>query len=232
MMELINVKKNEMELSEQLQKATTKINDYHKIAKNAIFGISLVLAEIASKPKEYLEGSTFSSISEYAESVFGYKKAYTYKLVKIARFCDIMDEQGEIIPVSKLINNEVEGNYNFNILMDGDYFEYSPSQLLELIPLTDEQIKHNIEKLDSSLSCKELRQVVKNILKPAVETTATEETATEETATESNGEVTEKPLTDKEKIMKMLEICATLEDESIKQKIISVFEKSIKALEK
>ena len=41
-----------------------------------------------------------------------------------------------------------------------------------------------------------------------------------------------KPLTDKERIMQMLEICSGMEEEGIKEPIIKVFQKALKALEK
>ncbi len=231
MFELQENSKKEIKVFEEgmLKNATTKITQFHKIAKNAILGISLILADIADKPKEYLEGSGYNSIAEYAEEVFGYKKAYTYKLIKIAKFICIKGEENEVIDVSYLINDTIRSDYNFETLADSDGFEYSPSQLLELIPLDKKQIKENIDKLDSSLTCKELRQVVKDIISPPVETTASDSTDVHDTKQEENKE---KKLTDNDRILKMLEICSEMENEEIKEKIVKVFQKSLKALEK
>ena len=214
-----------------LKNATTKINQFHKIAKNAILGISMVLADIADKPKEYLESSNFSTIADYAEEMFGYKKAYTYKLIKISKFISIKDINGEKLSVSDLINDKINSDYCFETIADSDGFEYSPSQMLELIPLSEEQIKDNIKELDSSLTCKELREIVKSIVNPPIETTSTDST---EDSTESTEPVEEKPkeLTDKDRILQMLEICSGMEDDGIKEKIINVFQKALKALEK
>ena len=222
--------KNEIEMTKNLEKATTKITQFHKIAKNAVLGISLVLAEIAKYPKEYLENSGFSSIAEYAEEIFGYKKAYTYKLIKIAKFVGIKDINGAPLNTSDMIHDKIENDYEFSSLADADGFEYSPSQMLELIPLSKEQLEENITVLDSALTCKELRAIVKDIVNPPVETTATDSTDSTESSEEAKEEV--KEFTDKEKIFKMLEICSTLENEEVKQKIINVFQKSIKVLEK
>ena len=225
--------KNEIAMSEDLQKATTKINNFHKIAKNSLLAISLILSDIADKPKQYLESSKFNTISEYAEEIFGYKKSYTYKLIKIAKFIKIKDLNGENLSVSDLINDKINCDYSFETLVDSDDFEFSPSQLLELIPLTEEQIRDNIKELDSSLTCKELRSIVKEIISPPIEITG-EAVDSKEDSTEDSTENKEEilPLTDKERILQMLEICSSMENGDIKEKIVNVFQKSLKALEK
>lgn len=224
--------KNEIEMSDNLKNATDKIIGFHKIAKNAILGISLILSDVADKPKEYLENSKFSTIAEYAEEIFGYKKSYTYKLIKISKFISIKGIDGKDIPVKALIEDKIESDYYFDVIKDNDGFEYSPSQMLELIPLTKEKIQENIASLDSSLSCKELRAIVKDIVSPPVETTATDSTEVSTESKEEEKKEEEKPLTDKERIMQMLEICSNMEDEQIKGRIINVFQKALKALEK
>ena len=233
MLELMESSKKEITVIEEgmLKNATTKITQFHKIAKNAILGISLVLSDIASKPKEYLENTGFNTIAEYTEEMFGYKKSYTYKLIKIAKFISIKDINGEKLTVSDLINDKINIDYTFDTIADSDGFEYSPSQMLELIPLTEEQFVENIKELDSALTCKELREIVKNIVNPPVETTATDSTDSTE-STESTEEEAPTPLTDKDRILQMLEICSNMESEDIKTKIINVFQKSLKALER
>lgn len=233
MFELTESTKKEITVIEEgmLKNATTKITQFHKIAKNAILGISMVLSDIADKPKEYLENSGFNTIAEYTESVFGYKKAYTYKLIRISKFISIKDIDGNDIPVKSLIEDKINTDYTFETIADGDGFEYSPSQMLELIPLTEEQLKDNIKELDSSLTCKELRAIVKNIVNPPIETTSTD---SKDALDQEDNKEEEKatPLTDKERIMQMLEICSNMENIEIKEKIINVFQKSLKALEK
>lgn len=224
--------KNEIEMTEDLRNATTKITQFHKIAKNSIYAISMVLTHIVEYPDKYFENSRFDSISQYAETMFGYKKSYTYKLIKISKFISIKDINGENLSVADLINDKIEGDYCFEVTKDLDGFEYSPSQLLELIPLTIEQIKDNSKILDSSLTCKELRAIVKDIINPPIEVKG-EDTKGEDSKGEEQEEIKQEeiPLTDKERIMQMLEICATLENEGIKNKIVIVFQKSLKALE-
>ena len=215
-----------------LKNATTKIDQFHKIAKNAILGISLILEDIANQPKEYLENSGFNTIAEYTEKVFGYKKSYTYKLIKIAKFISIKSIDAKLkLTVSDLIDDKIEGDYTFESLSDVDGFEFSPSQLLELIPLTEQQFKDNIKELDSSLTCKELRSIVKDIVNPPIEAKGEESTGQEEDKQEEDKQE-EIPLTDKDRILQMLEICSGMEDNVIKEKIINVFQKSLKALEK
>ena len=222
--------KNEVTLNDDLKLATQKINSFQQIAKNSIYAISLILSDIAEKPKEYLENSKFSTIAEYAEEMFGYKKSYTYKLIKISTFIKIKNKDGNDIPVKSLIDDKINGDYTFETIVDADGFEYSPSQMLELIPLTENQFIENIKELDSALTCKELREIVKNIVNPPIETTGTES----KDALEQEEPVEEKApiLTDKDRILQMLEICSGMEDDGIKEKIINVFQKSLKALEK
>ena len=231
MFEITETTKKETTLFEEgmLKNATEKITQFHKIAKNAILGISMVLADIAGKPKEYLEGSSFTTIADYAENMFGYKKAYTYKLIKIAKFISIKSINGETLSVSDLINDKLEVDYSFESIADADGFEYSPSQMLELIPLTEEQIKDNIKELDSALTCKELREIVKNIVNPPIETTGTDFKDALDTTEEEEKII---PVTDNDRILQMLEICSNMENVEIKEKIVNVFQKSLKALEK
>ena len=235
MLELMESSKKEITVMDEgmLKNATSKINAFHKIAKNAILGISMVLSEIADKPKEYLESSGFNTIAEYTESMFGYKKSYTYKLIKISKFISIKSINGETLSVSDLINDKLEVDYTFDTIADSDGFEYSPSQMLELIPLTENQFIENIKELDSALTCKELREKVKDIINPPIEVKSGE--SSEESSEENKEEIKEKEeihLTDKDRILQMLEICSNMEDIAIKEKIINVFQKSLKALEK
>ena len=234
MFELTESTKKEITINEgMLKNATTKITQFHKIAKNAILGISMVLADIADKPKEYLESSGFNTIAEYTEEMFGYKKAYTYKLIRISKFIKIKDINGEVLSVSNLIEDKIEGDYSFETIADGDGFEYSPSQMLELIPLTEEQIKLHIKELDSALTCKDLRAIVKDIVNPPIEAKGEESSEENKEDNKEDEEKEEKiPLTDKDRILQMLEICSNMEDEGIKEKIVNVFQKALKALEK
>ena len=234
MFELSETSKKEITIAEgMLKNATTKINQFHEITKNAILGISMILSDIADKPKEYFESSKYSTIAEYAEEVFGYKKAYTYKLIKISKFISIKSINGEALSVSDLIDDKINVDYTFESIADSDGFEYSPSQMLELIPLTENQFIENIKELDSSLTCKELRSIVKNIISPPIETTSSGSTDSTE-STESTEPEEEKiiQLSDKDRILQMLEICSNMENEDKKEKIINVFQKSLKALEK
>lgn len=225
------------EMNDSLLLVTKKINQYQQIAKNSVLAISLILSDVAEKPKEYLQGSGFDKIVDYAETLFGYKKAYTYKLIKISKFINLCDKNGEKLSVEYLLddnkNHELTEKDNYmqiDVLKDSDGFEFATSQMLELLPLTSEQIKEHINELDSSLSCKEIRAVVKDIISPPIEVKVTESDT--ETDTESTEQEEIKELTDKERILQMLEICSNMEDAQIKEKIINVFQKSIKALEK
>ena len=232
--------KNMPEMNDALKLVTEKIDNYQKIAKNSILAISMILADVSEKPNNYLENSGFTTIAEYAETMFGYKKAYTYKLIKISKFVSITDNNGEKLSVEYLLNDskllELAENNNslrINVLKDSDGFEYSTSQMLELLPLSSEQIQNHLIELDSSLSCKELRKIVKDIINPPIEVKVTEtdtESDTEEQKEEEN--TPEIVLTDNDRILKMLEICSEMENDDIKNKIINVFQKALKQLDK
>lgn len=231
--------KNLPEMNNELLNVTNKINQYHQNAKNSILAISLILAEIAEKPNNYLFGSGFTKIADYAEEIFGYKKAYTYKLIKISKFINITEKTGKKLDVDYLLNDSMmqrlidnDNFIQFKTIQDSDGFEYSTSQMLELIPLTTEQITENINALDSSLSCKELRAVVKDIVSPPIETTATATETDGKETTNGTIEETEVVLTDKDRILQMLEICSSMDNEEIKGLIINVFQKALKKLEK
>ena len=228
--------KNDITMPEGMLKiATDKIDAFQQIAKNSIYAISMILADISEKPKEYFENSNYATIADYAEDMFGYKKAYTYKLIKISKFIKIKSKTNEIIGVAELLKDEIESDYWFDIVKDVDGFEFSPSQLLELIPLTEQQIEDNIKELDSSLTCKELRSIVKDIINPPIETKgedSKEDKEQEDNKEEEKEEEKVTPLTDKDRILQMLEICSNMESEDIKTKIVNVFQKSLKALEK
>ena len=120
--------KNEIELNDYLKNATEKINKFQQIAKNSIFAISLILANIAEYPNAYFENSKYLSISEYGEEMFGYKKSYTYKLIKISKFIKIKNIDGDIIPVKDLIddnNNNLSPKDGFIVKQQAllpDYF--------------------------------------------------------------------------------------------------------------
>ena len=234
MLELMESSKKEITTIDEgmLKNATTKITQFHKIAKNAILGISMILADIADKPKEYLENTGFNTIAEYTEEVFGYKKSYTYKLIRIAKFISIKSITGETLSVADLINDKLEVDYTFDTIADADGFEYSPSQMLELIPLTENQFIENIKELDSSLTCKELRAIVKDIVNPPIEVKGGSSEENSEQNKDEDKQEEKIELTDKDRILQMLEICSGMEDTEIKEKIINVFQKSLKALEK
>ena len=244
MFELEKNVKSLPEMNESLKIVTNKINSFHQTAKNSILAISLILAEISNDPDKYLHGSGFDKIVDYTEAVFGYKKAYTYKLIKISKFIKITDKSGKKLDVGYILNDNLiqqlidNGDFiKFDVLRDGDGFEYSTSQMLELIPMSRKAVEENSDVLDSSLSCKELRKIVKDLVNPPVETTATASdtvsTSNEETPTgTSDGTDTAVELTDKDRIMQMLEISSSMENEEIKALIINVFQKALKKLDK
>ena len=239
MFELEKNVKSLPEMNESLKNVTNKINNFHQTAKNSILAISCILAEISNDPNKYLFGSGFDKIVDYTESLFGYKKAYTYKLIKISKFITIADKNGKKLDVGYILNDNLiqqlidnDNFIQFKTIQDSDGFEYSTSQLLELIPLSQEQIEQNINELDSSLSCKELREVVKDIINPPIQTTAGDTVTDDTTDTSEAGTTPEIYLTDKERIMQMLEMCSKIQNEEIKALIINVFQKAIKRLEK
>lgn len=192
--------------NEMLDNATKQIKNNILIANRSIFSTAIILNDMKSNPVTYFTNTDFKSLEDYGSKIFGFKKAYIYKLCQICRF------------VSKDDNG-------IHVLTDCDGIEYNVSQLIEMIPLSDKMIADNAEMLDAGLTCKDLRENVKKIVNPSIETTASE-TDNKKSENESKDAKLE---TDVDRVNKILEIVANIENAEAKDKLISFMSKWIKS---
>ena len=124
-------------------------------------------------------------------------------------------------------------NDSFTVLDDVDGYSFSISQMLELLPLTDDEIQEHIEEFSAGDTTKTIRNKV-NAIRSAISTTATETDS--ETTPESEGDgttpegttpegtipcgTTPQPADDTSRILAILEIVNKLENEDIRNKLV------------
>ena len=127
----------------KLEAATLKIERARATAEKSFFTIAQTMKQVFDDSDILIE-SGFKNIEEYAEKTFGYKKANTRKMIAIAnRF---MDRNG----IKELYNG------------------FSYSNLAELLPINDEEIKSGITagEISAGSTQKEIREYVKNTKNP------------------------------------------------------------------
>ena len=161
--------------NKKLESATLKIERARATAEKSFFTIAQTMKQVFDDSDILIE-SGFKNIEEYAEKTFGYKKANTRKMIAIAnRF---MDRNG----IKELYNG------------------FSYSNLAELLPINDEEIKSGIAsgEISADSTQKEVREYVKNTKNPqptegdetiAVETETTKESGPIDNTEENDGEI-------------------------------------------
>lgn len=159
----------------KLENATLKIERAIATAEKSYFTIAQTMKQVFDDSDILIE-SGFKNIEEYAEKTFGYKKANTRKMIAIAnRF---MDRNG----IKELYNG------------------FSYSNLAELLPINDEDIKNGLVSgaISADSTQKELREYVKNTknteeaksdTENAVETETTKESRPIDNTEENDGEI-------------------------------------------
>lgn len=192
--------------NEMLDNATKQIKNNIIIANRSIFSTALILNDMKSNPVTYFTNTDFKSLEDYGSKIFGFKKAYIYKLCQICRFVT-KDDNG------------------IHVLTDCDGIEYNVSQLIEMIPLSDKMISDNANLLDAGLTCKELRENVKQIVNPSIEATASENTSKKSENQTKDAEIE----TDVDRVNKILEIASNFENTEAKDKFIAFMSKWIKS---
>lgn len=146
----------------KLENATLKIERARATAEKSFFTIAQTMKQVFDDSDILIE-SGFKNIEEYAEKTFGYKKANTRKMIAIAnRF---MDRNG----IKEL------------------YSGFSYSNLAELLPINDDEIKNGIDSgvISANSTQKEVREYVKNTKNPETSKSDTENAVEAETSKES-----------------------------------------------
>lgn len=126
----------------ELRTAARKVIKLEQTRERAAYTIAQVLYNVECKRLYVQDG--FKSIDQFASSVFGYKKATVYNMMKIAKNYMLPDAAGTILQ------------------KDGLDFTYS--KLSELLPLDTETVKKAVEdgEISPTMTQKELRAYVKN----------------------------------------------------------------------
>ena len=172
--------------SEKLVNLTKSVKALKEIQKRSDYGIAFALNLINKHHKEEIKRIGYKNVEDYAYSNFNYSKSTFHNYVKIAeRFITPR------VDVRKAISSEcfeittIMTNDSFTVLEDVDGYSFTISQMLEMLPLTDEQIQDHIEEFSAGDTTKTIRNKV-NAIRSSIETTATEKGA-EETGAEGTG---------------------------------------------
>lgn len=141
-----------------------------------LFTIANLLNRVQST--ELYKGAGFKNIAEWSEKELGYKKVFTYGLVKVA---------------ARFLNGQSVSPFK-----QEDEKDYTVSQLIELTTLEDVEIRGLINEgeLSPYMSTKEIRQLVKDTksIETKMEEVVEEGTPNDENKDNSNN------TTDKEKL--------------------------------
>lgn len=120
------------------KKVTQELNKAEKAFTNVACEVRWLFED-----DRYKALATASTFEQFLSDRYGFKKSQGYAL------CKLVDRFGE---------QDSDGNYSIK----KEFVSFGQSKLMLMCPLTDEQIKDNIE---STMTVAELRKVVKSILK-------------------------------------------------------------------
>lgn len=155
-------KDGQYKLTKSLSNTTDKINKLQVNMKKSLLAIAKILSEIKA---EEVKKAGFKNVTHYAEVVFGYKKAMTSNLIRIGTQYVVHDKN------------------KYYTILENDGSDFTVSQLQECLKLDVATVQDLVEDktITADMTCKEIREVVKEI------TTDTEEkkpeTAEEKTST-------------------------------------------------
>lgn len=120
------------------KKVTVELNKAEKAFTNVACEVRWLFED-----DRYKALATASTFEQFLSDRYGFKKSQGYAL------CKLVDRFGE---------QDADGNYSIK----KEFVPFGQSKLMLMCPLTDEQIKDNIEP---TMTVAELRKVVKSILK-------------------------------------------------------------------
>ena len=204
--------------SEKLVNLTNSVKVLKEIQKRSDYGIAFALNLINKHHKEEIKEIGYKNVEDYAYSNFNYSKSTFHNYVKIAeRFItpriDVRKSlSSECFEITTIMTND-----SFAVLEDIDGYSFSISQMLELLPLSDEQIQEHIEEFSTGDTTKSIRNKV-NAIRVGIETTATEAGA--EAGAEAGVGANNQPADDTSRILTILEIVNKLENEEIRNKLV------------
>ena len=200
--------------SEKLTNLTNSISLLKEVQKRSDYGIAYALNLINKHHKDEIKELGYKNVEEYAFSKFDYSKSTFHNYVKIAeRFINPKLELRKSISSDTFEITSIMANNSFSVLEDVDGYPFTISQMLEMLPLTDEQIQEHIEEFSAGDTTKTIRNKV-NAIRSAISTTATESGA------ESGAGTTSSPSDDTSRILAILEIVNKLENDDIRNKLV------------
>ena len=206
--------------SEKLANLTNSISLLKEVQKRSDYGIAYALNLINKHHKEEIKELGYKNVEEYAFSKFDYSKSTFHNYVKIAeRFIRPKVEMRKAISSDTFDITTIMGANTFSVLEDIDGYPFTISQMLEMLPLSDEQIQEHIEEFSAGDTTKSIRNKV-NAIRTGIETTATETGAEGAGAEGAGAGTTPAPADDTSRILAILEIVNKLENEEIRNKLV------------
>lgn len=150
-------KNGQYQLTKSLANTTDKINKLQLNMKKSLLAIAKILSDIKS---EDVKKAGFKSVAHYAEVVFGYKKAMTSNLIRIGNQYVVHDKN------------------KYYTILENEGSDFTVSQLQECLKLEVSTVQELVEEktITPDMTCKEIREVVKDLTtEPVEETEETEE---------------------------------------------------------
>lgn len=145
------------QLSKSLANTTDKINKLQLNMKKSLLAIAKILSDIKA---EDVKKAGFKNTAHYAEVVFGYKKAMTSNLIRIGAQYVVHDKN------------------KYYTILENEGSDFTVSQLQECLKLDVATVQELVEEktITTDMTCKEIRDVVKELTTDTVEKKDVEET--------------------------------------------------------
>lgn len=184
---------------------------------NCQFEIAVLLNNVKENEKSMFKGTDFKNIEDYGNRMFGFKRAYIYKLINITRFLD----------VTEIVMNGSGSKYlEIKPKCDSDGYSFGLSQLVEFTRLSDKQLNDNIELFDAGDTCKVIREKVDKILGKTPNEENNNNNSNNSNANNADGdEITFKVKTDMDRLTAITEIIKSLENEKAKSALQTAMNK-------
>ena len=231
------VKHFDIMASEKLTNLTNSISLLKEVQKRSDYGIAYALNLINKHHRDEVKELGYKNVEEYAFSKFDYSKSTFHNYVKIAeRFINPKLDLRKSISSDTFDVTSIMASNSFTVLEDVDGYPFTISQMLEMLPLSDEQIEEHIEEFSAGDTTKSIRNKV-NAIRSGIETTATEAGAEGAGAEGAGAEgagaegagaegagagagANNQPSDDTSRILAILEIVNKLENEEIRTKLV------------
>lgn len=149
-------KNGQYQLPKSLANTTDKINKLQLNMKKSLLAIAKILSDIKA---EDVKKAGFKNTAHYAEVVFGYKKAMTSNLIRIGAQYVVHDKN------------------KYYTILENEGSDFTVSQLQECLKLEVPTVQELVEEktITADMTCKEIREVVKELTTEPVEATEIQE---------------------------------------------------------